>query len=659
MRMNRVLAAGLLTCAAFGPAPAAPQPGLSLTLTTTDAVPPASDTIVAPNVWLHVASGQTPSPFLAPGPFTAAWRGFVTVDLRSVYTFQAEVNGSLKVVINAREALEVAGAGGLSDSGPPVRLNKGANEIIVNYVPAESGDAHVRLFWTQRNSFPQLISQSALSHEPDEAALKSGRRHRGRELFIEHRCARCHTPEPGTVPEALMNAPEFTGIGSRRNAAWIRQWLANPSAARSHARMPVMFHAGDAIDSAEAVAAFLATLHDPAWSGRPEPADPDAVAAGERLFGALHCAACHPPPGSGEGAANKTPLDHVAAKFSPGALVRFLQVPTEHYGSIRMPDFRLSTSEAGRISAYLLAHARPERGEAPRPELMPKGRELVQTTGCLNCHALELDNQFQPRALANLKSWDIGCLAPGPLTGTRVPHFAFSDADRRAIREFAEGGFDSLKRHVDSEFAARQVKNLNCAGCHDRQIAQVPALDVLGGKIRPEYGARFIAGLVPEKPRPWIEARMPGFLTRADGLARGLANLHGFPATTPPAAEAIDEELAEIGFKLVQPNGGFSCVTCHAIGKSAAPQISESQGVNLAWTTDRLQHDYFVRWMRNPLAVDPTTKMPVFFDETGRSPLNRVLGGSTEEQIHAMWEYFRYGARMKVPPGLNGAERPK
>jgi len=632
-----------------GAAPAL-QPGLALTFTPASGE--AADTVVAPNVWLHVAQGETPSPFLAPGPFTATWRGFVSVELRSVYTFQAEVNGSLEVVINAREALKITGDGALNDAGPPMRLNKGPNEIIVTYTPAASGDAHVRLFWTARDNYPQLIPLAALSHEPDEARLIAQRRQRGRELMIEHRCARCHAPAGEVIPEVRMNAPEFTGIGSRRNAAWLRALLANPATAPGNARMPVMFHAGDAIDSAEAVAAFLATLTDPGWSARPEPTDPAEAAAGMRLFATLHCAACHLAPGTSQPIADKPSFDQVAGKFSPGALARFLQSPAEHYGAIRMPDFRLTGTEAGQIAAFLIAESEPVGGEAPRPELAPKGRDLVQTTGCLNCHALELENRFTTRSLAELKAWDGGCLTSAPQEGTRVPHFGFAEADRQAIREFAEHGFDSLQRHVDAEFAARQVQNLNCAGCHHRQLDLVPPLEVLGGKFKPEYSAKMIAGNVREKPRPWIAARMPGFPNQARSLARGLANRNGFAAQTPNATEPINEELAEIGLRLVmRADGGFSCVTCHAMGRAAATQLSESRGINFAWTVERLQHDYFVRWLRNPLAVDPATTMPVFFDESGRSPLPRVLRGDPDQQIGAMWQYLRRGEVMPGPAG--------
>lgn len=634
------------------------QPGVALTFASTGGDVSHSDTVIAPNVWLHVAQGETPDPFLAPGPFTATWRGNLSVDLRSIYTFQAEVNGSLQMIINAREALNVTGDGKMSEAGVRVRLKKGTNDVQVTYTPAAKGDPHVRLFWSARDSYPQLIPDSAWSYEPDDTTEAARRKHRGRELIIEYRCARCHAVTGQVIPELLMNAPVLDGIASRRNPTWFRTWLKRPSATRANTRMPEIFHGGDAIDATEEVAAFLATLTDPNWHARPEPTDAGSIAAGQKLFDELHCVACHNAPGETKPAAEKISFDQVAQKFRPGALAQFLGNPAEHFGAIRMPDFRLNREEAARIAAYLLSKAAPAVGDPPRPELASKGRDLVQTSGCLNCHNLELENQLKAPPMAALASWDLGCLARSPLAGTHVPFYSFSDEDRQAIREFATGGLTSLTRNVPADFAARETVLLNCRGCHDHQIDLVPQFDILGGKIKPEYGARIIAGQVNHKPRPWIAARMPAFVARAEGIARGLANIHGFPAVTPPDPQPIDEELAEVGFRLVQPEGGFSCISCHAIGDAQATQVFESAGINFAWTTERLQHDYFVRWLRNPLSVDPTTKMPVFFDASGHSPLN-VLDGDTLKQIDALWQYFRLGSRMKIPRGMaRGVPKP-
>ncbi len=43
-------------------------PGLALTLTALDAAAPAADSTTAPNVWLYIEAGKSPTPFLAAAP---------------------------------------------------------------------------------------------------------------------------------------------------------------------------------------------------------------------------------------------------------------------------------------------------------------------------------------------------------------------------------------------------------------------------------------------------------------------------------------------------------------------------------------------------------------------------------------------------------------
>ena len=81
----------------------------------------------------------------------------------------------------------------------------------------------------------------------------------------------------------------------------------------------------------------------------------------------------------------------------------------------------------------------------------------------------------------------------------------------------------------------------------------------------------------------------------------------------------------------------------------AATQVFEAPGINLATSGARLRPDFFKRWLRNPPLVDPTTKMPVYFDEEGKSPLTDVYEGSGEKQIEAVWQYLRMGEKMPAP----------
>ncbi len=267
----------------------------------------------------------------------------------------------------------------------------------------------------------------------------------------------------------------------------------------------------------------------------------------------------------------------------------------------------------------------------------------------MNCHSLKIENQFKAKPLADLTPdrWKHGCLADKPVDESKAPQFYFSSVERGALQAFAATDRASLTRHAAIEFAERQSRRLRCAECHGK-FEDFPALEGLGGKLKPDWMKTFIRGELAYKPRPWIEARMPAFAQYAEGLAVGFAARHGFPPQTP-GEPPLDAEAAKIGRKLVSATGGFFCVSCHAVGRVAALQVFESQGVNLAYTGARAQKSYFQRWVRNPLRIDPATKMPVYFDAEGKSPLADYYNGDAEKQIEAIWQYIRLGDKMLVP----------
>jgi mono/diheme cytochrome c family protein len=315
-----------------------------------------------------------------------------------------------------------------------------------------------------------------------------------------------------------------------------------------------------------------------------------------------------------------------------------------------MPNFRLTANEAAQLAAFVESAAdKPNDVAAPADAtVIERGKKLVQTSGCLNCHSLKLENQFKTRSLAELTpdKWSQGCLAEK--TSARAPRFGFDAAHREALRAFAATDRASLARHVPVEFAERQSRLLRCTECHGK-FEGFPPFEPLGGKLKPEWMKAFIGGEVSYKPRPWIEVRMPSFAKYADELAIGLAEQHGLPPQTP-VEPPVDQEAAKIGRKLVSASGGFFCVSCHAVGKVAAQQVFESNGVNLAYTGARLQKDYYHRWVRGPLRIDPVTKMPVYFDTEGRSPLTDYYDGDADKQIEAIWQYLRLGEKMEPPP---------
>ena len=654
------LVVGLLslgTSSALAQAPTAkPEPGLLLTHTSG----PATDTAVAPNLWLHVAAGQPVSPLLPAGKFTATWTGALNADLRGDFQFRTEVlRGSLKFEINGTNVLEVTATDSAKLSAPskPVRLSKGANALKATFTSPDSGDAFVRVQWSEKSLLWEPITTALLTHNPSDPALAQSTAIRaGRDLFLEHRCAKCHTPAaPATTgaPELAMDAPDLQGIGSRRHYAWLAAWILDPKSQRPAAHMPRTLHGANAQADANAIAAFLSTqTGGPAPAPAPAPAaDAEALDAGKKLVEVLHCAGCHNLPDAAEKDAKKISLTHINAKFPPGHLATFIKNPGANYAWTHMPKFALTDEEAQQLAAALASTAPmfKQPGALTDPAVIARGKHLVQTTGCLNCHTLKLDNQFKARPLADLAAarWEQGCLAEKPAADSTAPAFAFNAEDRAALQAFAATDRSSLARHAPLEFAARQTKNLQCTACHG-QLEGFPLIDVLGGKLKPEWIASLLKGDIADKTRPWLEHRMPAFPARAALLAAGLAQTHGFPPVTP-AEPPVKMPLTAIGKKLVSVDGGFSCIACHGVGEMAATQVFEAPGTNLAYSGARLQHTWFLRWLRNPLRVDPTTKMPVYFDEEGKSPLADLLGGDADQQLDALWQYVRLGDKMPPP----------
>ena len=629
--------------------PAKPEPGLAVSFTSGG----VTDTTVTPNVWLYRPEGQPITPFLPAGKFTAVWDGSIVAELRGDFTFRAILNGALKFEVNGATILDVTG----QDNKPTapsatIRLNKGPNTLKATYSSPATGSPLVRLEWSENKGVLwEPIALTQLTHPASTASSQGEQLRLGRELVIENRCLKCHTSPTATLPDLALDAPSFEGIGARRRGSWMAQWILDPHANRALANMPAVLHGPKAKEDAEAIAAYLASLKPSDAKAGAHPAV-DQADAGQKLFESLHCVACHIPPGDTAADPKKISLKHVAKKFVPGALPEFLKKPDQHYAWIRMPNFKLDDSQRAALAAYILAKADnpTESAGSTDKALVDRGQKLVQTSGCLNCHGgLKLENQFATKSLADLKDWKSGCLADQPAADSKAPAFAFDTSERSAIQSFAATDRSALTRHIPQEFAEREIRHLNCLNCHG-QVEGVPHLEILGGKLKPEWATKFIAGDVPYKPRPWLEMQMPAFPKRAALLAEGMTMQHGLAPTSTPEPP-INEPLAEIGRKLSGTDGGFSCLSCHGFAKVMPTQVFEAPGINLAYSSDRLQPAYFQRWLRNPIRVDAATKMPVFFDDEGKSPLGDILEGNADKQIDALLNYVRKGDKMAPPPG--------
>ena len=554
-----------------------------------------------------------------------------------------------------------------------MQLNKGANHIVAEIASADQGDTFVRLSWASKDFPLEPVPPTILTHPADKDLDAATRRREGRLLFAQMNCAACHAdatlvPAKGTgMPELGQNAPLLAELGAKYRPEFVADWIADPHAIRPHTLMPKVFNGADAFQKASDLAAMLTQGAAP----KEDDLDLKLAPQGGALFANLGCIACHQrPDATGAEAHDRIPMGHLRDKWRSAALVEYLKDPSKNYAATRMPHFRLEDEEATQLAAYLIANSRVTKREAMKGDAT-RGAALLVSAGCLNCHA-GMPATTQPTLAAVLKAGDKGCLAPDDKARAIAPDFALTTSQRFSLKAFLATDLASLKQDTPAEFAERQIKNLNCVACHARDgnvsvwtkvdgeakklrdalppkehvegeavpDAPIPALTWLGEKLRHDWMSKFIAGQVEYKPRPWLIGRMPGFAHVADGVALGLNHQHGLPQkeAVEPAGDA--EKIAN-GEKLIGADGGFNCITCHAVGEKEATAVFEAPAINFAQTAERLRKGYFHRWALAPTRIDPDTKMPKYADPEGMTQLSDPYEGKGPAQFESIRQYIR------------------
>jgi type 1 glutamine amidotransferase/mono/diheme cytochrome c family protein/glucose/arabinose dehydrogenase len=620
----------------------------------------------------HVPPGTPPAVFLPPGPFTAVAQGYLRAELKGNYRFSLAGEGIATLVVNDSAIFTDQRLSAAGNTSADVFLPKGYNRLRLSYASPQEGDAMLRLLWGCEQFEPELVPSTALYHDgADPDLLAAGQQRAGRDLFASHRCANCHAlpskTTPDSMPELASDAPRLSDVGSRLRPAWIAAWLLNPASVCDGATMPRVLHERLGLTSrqqAADIAAYLATLGKPAAGSAPgsSPVTSDErLAQGESLYDDLGCVQCHrftPPAENDE--FGRTSLYFAADKFQPGALQAYLAHPHADYAWSRMPDFHLSESEVDALAEVIRGKSTGKIAEAESP--IPdadRGRELLRSNGCSQCHRLDAAVPPDPPKRASVWQSDAarGCLAADPTARGQAPDFGLNDDDRKSLRAFLQLGAANLLHDAPAEVSERLMSQLRCAACHSRdgrsnrwaQILDVdgtqglppeplPALTWTGEKLHSLWTERQLAGTLPYRSRNWLKARMPAFPAQAAWIARGLAAEHGvFSGDRPPAD---DPKLIETGRLLTLKGAGLDCRQCHGLENGTQRQETNAQGISFLHTAERLRYDYYRRWMLDPLRIDPQSKMLRITADRRHTAATSILDGDARRQFDALWQYI-------------------
>ncbi|MDF1742791.1 MAG: ThuA domain-containing protein [Gimesia sp.] len=653
---------------------------------------------------LAVAPGEPATPFLKPGRFTAIADGFLHVPLPGHYHLKLEGFGNTKITVNEKRILSAADQNLATNASVSVKLEKGLNRIGIQYQSRKDGGAQLRLLWRGENFATEPIPPDILSHTGNDKQLLEMQQLRlGRELIANFQCLACHsvsseiestlsfnanqsasiTPS-SAMPDLKRSAPNLDNIGNRVSKRWLFHWLLNPHSLHEKSTMPLML--GDPESklakqkAADLTAWFISLAEKPTVNHSLKPGhiiDTDSnllIESGTKSYEELGCISCHHySTATQTDEFERHSLALIKRKYSPTQLFRFLKTPHRHNRWSRMPDFKLKDQEAMGLSAFLIENS---KAKIPNSLLVPagsakRGQKLYYgTLGCVRCHGTLSSQPATNSQVARIPltkvSYSTGCLAAMQKKKATMPHFNISQIQREAIQAILENGTNSLAQHSLSEVSSRWMRQLNCKACHNQDATRsprgeivteegdsglppesLPSLTWAGEKLKPSWSKSFIAGNLSWKPRPWLKSRMPHFPAYASYLASGMAAEHGIPASSDRhnsgAKLSTSSEQIMIGNKLTMKNA-LDCRQCHGVGSDVPTGDNKTKialGINFVHIKQRLNADYYHRFILDPPRFDISTKMPKLSADGKTTKLTKYFDGDANQQFQAIWQFIQ------------------
>lgn len=398
------------------------SPGLELAFRS--AATGETDVRAARLAALYVPDGQPPTPFLDAGPFEATFRGAVELDLNDRYRFTVRGAGAVRLSVGGEAVLEresLPPGGDPASTDGEVRLHKGLNPIELVYRSPASGDASLRLTWSNDYLPEEPLPPESLRRAASAGFDRGAARREARDLataadaaaghprhdfdprqtaaierflaedaaslsrFVpaefaerairDESCLACHardgaaasSPPPAAgradEPGPGLPAPDLTWAGEKLRSDWLADFLAGHAVDRPRPHLPapmpsVSAHAG-------ALAAGLHHQHGlPASPPTVEPVDEDLAAIGRDLVGGdrLGCHSCHAlgdePALGGEGSEEAIDLALVRRRLRRPFFDRFLLDPQRILPGTKMPQF---VDEDGYTALYDVFDGEAER----------------------------------------------------------------------------------------------------------------------------------------------------------------------------------------------------------------------------------------------------------------------------------------------------------
>jgi len=481
---------------------------------------------------------------------------------------------------------------------------------------------------------------------------------KGEELVSSLGCFGCHDIQPNKIPDSRRtlqglrreHGPNLVGLGAKTSEDWLVNWLKDPQRYHPGTRMPNLRLSDE---EARNVAAFLVSGSNANPQGRSVPPvaeeilntivndflvkmttisdakaqlaqmtlDEKLLFSGKKLIKHYGCFGCHIIPGfenekpigtelSEEGSKSPHKLDFGFVHVEHTSDAWFMQklkdprifdkdrvrAPDE---KLKMPNFHFSDDEAEAITTALLGFVKdkpaPSRIKPRTPEnlFVENGQRLVREFNCQGCHIMEGEG---------------GAIQP-TVTDWLVKYEGRDEADAKAIT---------------TSFSP-------------------PNLIGEGEKVQTEWLFHFIQN--PQVIRPWLKTRMPTFNLSTEEINAFVKYFSYLDKQDFPFTKIIDPKLSTEEFEAAQKlfsDGYFGCAKCHIVGDKMPGGSPDSWAPDFTLAKTRLKPEWIKKWLENPQALLPGTKMPTFFDPAyfDASGPDDILKGDENEQIRVLRDYL-------------------
>ncbi|MSQ45442.1 MAG: c-type cytochrome [Ignavibacteria bacterium] len=431
------------------------------------------------------------------------------------------------------------------------------------------------------------VYASCNSCHANQNALKSAPYFtKAKQVMLEVGCYACHQIDGYENLRPI--GPELKNVSSKVKPEWVYQWVLNPKSYNPNTRMPDYKFLPE---EAEAVTAFLfdksknSNFKFANFTGSYKGG---SSAKGKLIFNEVGCQACHVIGGETKVREKRNTsydiapeLSHVSGKLSPDFIYDWIKNPRHYNPTTRMPNLRLTDSEARDIVAYLQTMSDSRNKDSRKLEINKKekidfGEKLVRSNGCYGCHAIE-GMERESKISVNL-----------------------SDFGRKKVEQMDFGDVKELDKHGEHEF---EIKDGKVAVQHSWA----------GWVYGKSYNSRlFQTERIPQK--------MPVFNLGDEEikLLRMLLLSYRNDKPNKKYQQTFDQRIRDLdqGQKLIT---GYACINCHEIedhgsyfsatleDPSMGPPMITMEGA-------KVQEPWLNEFIKSPSPIRPWLKvrMPTF-----------------------------------------------